>query len=404
MRRSLRRAPAHPARFGPSGRYAVVRVIRWNGDVDQIARYERRFRRAGLPLLIEDWSARTDAFNRAYPLLALVFVVELLGALNLDWSPLANVAAIVGALAFALAAVALSNRLRRRPWLAVPEDLGPAELTGFVLVPALLPLIFNGQLTSALVTAGVNLAVLGIVALGFGFGIGSILLWTLRHLAGQLAVSLMLLARAVPLLLLFALVLFVNAEMWQVFGHMGDDSMIAVGILLGVVVLAFLGVRIPREVRALEAGVAADLAEHDAGAGGVPFVPLRRAQRANVGLVMLISHGLQVLVVTAAISAFFVALGMLIIDRETMESWIGTTGSVVWVPPDIGAPLLLTEELLRVALAIGGLSGVYFAISVLTDAAYREEFLDELTEQMGQTFAARSEYLALLTEQERQGP
>ncbi len=365
--------------------------------MDQIARYERRFRRAGLPLLIEDWSARTDAFNRAYPLLALIFVVELLGALNLDWSPLANVGAIAGALAFAIAAVALSNRLRRRPWLAVPEDLGPAELTGFVLVPALLPLIFNGQLVSALVTAGVNLAVLGVVALGFGFGIGSILLWTLRHLAGQLAVSLMLLARAVPLLLLFALVLFVNAEMWQVFGHMRDDSMIAVGILLSVVVLAFLGVRIPREVRTLEAGVAADLAKSDdAGEGGAPFVPLRRAQRANVGLVMLISHGLQVLVVTAAISAFFVALGMLIIDRETMESWIGTTGSVVWVPPDVGAPLLLTEELLRVALAIGGLSGVYFAISVLTDAAYREEFLDELTENMGQTFAARSEYLALL--------
>ncbi|MFA4927074.1 MAG: hypothetical protein WC558_01050 [Patulibacter sp.] len=367
--------------------------------MDQIARYERRFRRAGLPLLIEDWSARTDAFNRAYPLLALIFVVELLGALNLDWSPLANVAAIVGALTFTLAAVALSNRLRRRPWLAVPEDLGPAELTGFVLVPALLPLIFNGQLTSALVTAGVNLAVLGIVALGFGFGIGSILLWTLRHLAGQLAVSLMLLARAVPLLLLFALVLFVNAEMWQVFGHMRDDSMIAVGILLGVVVLAFLGVRIPREVRTLEAGVAADLAEDPEAA---PFAPLRRPQRANVGLVMLISHGLQVLVVTAAISAFFVALGMLIIDVPTMESWIGTKGTTVWVPPDIGAPLLLTEELLRVALAIGGLSGVYFAISVLTDASYREEFLDELTEQMGQTFAARSEYLALLAEQDRQ--
>lgn len=366
--------------------------------MDEIARYERRFRRAGLPLLIEDWSARTDAFNRAFPLLALIFVVELLGALNLDWSAWANLAAIGGAVGFSLLAVAVVNRRRGRRALAIPEDLGPAELTAFVLVPALVPLLFNGQLTSALVTAGVNLAVLGIVALGFGFGIGSILLWTLRHLAGQLAVSLMLLARAVPLLLLFALVLFVNAEMWQVFGHMRDDSMIAVGILLSVVVLAFLGVRIPREVRTLEAGVAADLAEDEEAA---PFVPLRRPQRANVGLVMLISHGLQVLVVTAAISAFFVVLGMLIIDAPTMESWIGTEGTTIWVPPDIGAPLLLTEELLRVALAIGALSGVYFAISVLTDGSYREEFLDELTDQMAQTFAARSTYLALLAGKEQ---
>lgn len=372
--------------------------------MDEIARYERRFRRAGLPLLIEDWSARTDAFNRAFPLLALIFVVELLGALNLDWSPWANVAAVGGALGFSLLAVVLINRRRGRRALAIPEDLGPAELTGFVLVPALVPLVFNGQPMSALVTALVNLAVLGIVALGFGFGIGAILVWTLRHLAGQLAVSLMLLARAVPLLLLFALVLFINAEMWQVFGHMGDDSMIAVGILLSVVVLAFLGVRIPREVRTLEAGVAADLAaaeEDPAGAGGTTFVPLRRPQRANVGLVMLISHGLQVLVVTAAISAFFVALGMLVIDAQTMESWIGTEGTTLWASPDLGAPLLLTEELLRVALAIGALSGVYFAISVLTDGSYREEFLDELTDQMAQTFAARSEYLALLDEQDQ---
>lgn len=372
--------------------------------MDEIARYERRFRRAGLPLLIEDWSARTDAFNRAFPLLALIFVVELLGALNLDWSPLANVAAVGGALGFSLLAVALLNRRRGRRALAIPEDLGPAELTGFVLVPALVPLLFNGQPMSALVTAGVNLAVLGIVALGFGFGLGAILVWALRHLAGQLAVSLMLLARAVPLLLLFALVLFINAEMWQVFGHMGDDSMVAVAVLLSVVVLVFLGVRIPREVRTLEAGVAADLAAAEQVPGAPAFVPLRRPQRANVGLVMLISHGLQVLVVTAAISAFFVVLGMLIIDTQTMQSWIGTDGTTLWVPPDIGAPLLLTEELLRVALAIGALSGVYFAISVLTDGSYREEFLDELTEQMAQTFAARSEYLSLLEEQEARHP
>lgn len=369
--------------------------------MDEIARYERRFRRAGLPLLIEDWSARTDAFNRAFPLLALIFVVELLGALNLDWSPLANAAAIGGALGFSLLAVVAINRRRGRRSLAIPEDLGPAELTGFVLVPALVPLLFNGQPTSALVTALVNVAVLGIVALGFGFGIGAILVWTLRHLAGQLAVSLMLLARAVPLLLLFALVLFINAEMWQVFGHMGDDSMAAVAILLSVVVLAFLGVRIPREVRTLEAGVAADLAAAEDDPSAPAFVPLRRPQRANVGLVMLISHGLQVLVVTAAISAFFVVLGMLIIDAQTMESWIGTKGTTLWVMADLGAPLLLTEELLRVALAIGALSGVYFAISVLTDGSYREEFLDELTEQMAQTFAARSAYLALLAEKER---
>jgi hypothetical protein len=132
--------------------------------------------------------------------------------------------------------------------------------------------------------------------------------------------------------------------------------------------------------------------------------PLRRPQRANVGLVMLISHGLQVLVVTVAITAFFVALGMLSISAGTTEAWIGTPGTVVsWSPPDLGVPLRITHELLRVSAAIGALSGLYYAISVLTDSAYREEFLDELTDQMARTFEARTTYLRVLGEREAAG-
>jgi hypothetical protein len=54
-------------------------------DVDEplerdrrIRELERRFRSAGLPLLAEDYSATEDVFNRAIPLLAVVFVLEIL--------------------------------------------------------------------------------------------------------------------------------------------------------------------------------------------------------------------------------------------------------------------------------------------------------------------------------------
>ena len=39
--------------------------------------------------------------------------------------------------------------------------------------------------------------------------------------------------------------------------------------------------------------------------------------------------------------------------------------------------------------AIAALSGLYYAIAVLTDATYREEFLEEITVEMRETFAAR---------------
>jgi hypothetical protein len=343
--------------------------------MDDLEAYEERFRRAGLPLLIEGWSAREDALPRAFPLLAIVLCGELLGALNLDWSPWANLGALAAAVALVLGAVAVANRLGGRPLTALPRDLGPVELGLFVVLPALLPLVFGGQVTSALVTAGANVALVALAAFGFGFGLLAILTWALRRVAGQLAASLLLLARAVPLLLLFAFVLFLTTEMWQVFAEIDDGSLVGVTALLVGVGTLFLAVRLPREVRALE---------REAGAGP----PLTRAQRLNVALVMLVSQGLQVLVVSLAIGVFFVAFGLLAVGADVRDAWIQTAGHHVG-PRGLG----LTVELLRVSAMIAALSGLYYAIAVLTDSTYREEFLEEITTELGQTFAVRTEYL-----------
>jgi len=346
--------------------------------------YERQFRRAGLPLLIEGFSAREDVFNRAFPLLALVLLGELLAALDVDWSPLANLGALAAALALALAAVALANRARGRRALAIPERIGLWELAVFVLLPALVQGIFHGGW--GLATVAFNLLLLALVALGYGFGVGAIVVWAARRLGGQLQRSLLLLARAIPLLLIFALVLFVNTEMWNVFADRRTATLVATGLLLALVATAFLVARLPKEVAALVAS---------AGAGDEPLAPLTRLQRLNVGLVLLISHGLQIVVVTLAIGAFFVAFGMIVIDRSVMEAWTGDGGDALLATTVLDVPLLLTWELLRVAGAIAALSGLYYAIAVLTDGAYREEFLDEVTDQMRATFAARADYLRL---------
>jgi hypothetical protein len=62
-----------------------------------------------------------------------------------------------------------------------------------------------------------------------------------------------------------------------------------------------------------------------------------------------------------------------------------------------GYPVQVTEELLRVSGAIAAFSGLYYAIAMLVDAAYRNEFLVEVTGEMRATFAARREYLELLS-------
>jgi hypothetical protein len=350
--------------------------------MDDLAAYERRFRKAGLPLFIEDYTAAEDVFNRAIPLLALVFVGELLGAIDLDWGLAANLAAALGGLAVLLVAVGLVNRLRGRPFLSIPARLGTPELATFVLVPALLPLIFSGQVESAIVTAAANLGLLLLIYLVVGYALPAILREAAVRLVRELATAVVSLTRALPLLLLFAVVLFVNTEMWQVLSTTPWPLMWLLGALLVGLGTLFLVARLPQEVRELEAA-----------APDGP--PLDSRQRVNVGLVVLITHALQVIVVAAGVGAFFVVFGALAVGPEVRESWIGSTGDSLFALDILGEHVDVTEELLRVAGGIAAVSGLYYAIAVLTDSAYREQFLDRMGEEMRSTFRARVDYLAL---------
>ena len=350
---------------------------------DELRAYERRFRRAGLPLFIEDFRASTNVFNRAVPLLGVVFIGQMLNALNLDWSPLGNAAAVVGGLAILLLAVALANRFRGRPMRSVPRTVGKFELALFVLIPAILPLVFGGQWRSALVIAGGNLLFLGLIYGVLGLGLAAILRWVLARLVSQLRGSLELIARAVPLLAIFALLSFTTQEMWQIFSSLSSAifwTIIGLFVLLGT---AFLVVRLPREARALEREAKAD------------DVPLRRRQRLNVGLVMFVSQAVQVLIVSLVVAVFFAAFGLLAIDETVRTDWIGSGGDVLVSFDLFGTELEVTRELLRVAIGLGAFSGFYFAIAMLTDSTYREEFLEELSDEMRASFEARAAYLRL---------
>jgi hypothetical protein len=343
----------------------------------QLRDYERQLRRAGLPLLIEDYSAREDIYNRAIPFLALVFLAELASASNLEWSLAANVAALTLGLVVLLAPIAALNVHRGQHWYALPQRVGYVELAIFVVVPPVLPLLGGGQVGSAAATLGGNLLLLVGIYVVVGYGVLSILRWAMTRVFGQLASALTMLARAIPLLLFFALVLFINTEMWQVFGNIDDGDLIGVIVLFVALGCVFLVARLPGEVRHLEEGERVE-------------PRLTRRQRLNVGLVMFVSYALQTLIVALAVAIFFVLFGLLTISDAVTQAWIGTDGDAVWT---IGGATI-TAELLRVSAAIAAFSGLYYSIAVLTDATYRTEFLGEFEQSLRKTFAVRAEYLA----------
>jgi hypothetical protein len=345
--------------------------------------YERGFRRAGLPLFIEDYSATSDVFTRAVPFLGVVFFIQVLNGVDPEWPVAANVGAVVGGLAILLGGLGLLNHVQGRRVWSVPDRVGVRELAGFVLVPAILPLVFGAHVGWALETAIGNLIILGLVYVVVGYGVLSILRWVGRRILRQLASSTALLARAVPLLMIIVLIAFVNMEMWQVFAQIPEAGLVMSGGLFVGLGTAFLLARLPREVRALE---------REAGAGSRA---LDKRERRNVGLILFISQALQVLLVSLLVGGFFVVFGAIAVTEPVREMWLQGPGDILFTVDLPGQTVEVTEELLRVAGGLAAFSGLYFAIAMLTDATYREEFLDELTAEMRASFRARAQYLSL---------
>jgi hypothetical protein len=352
-------------------------------DAERLREYEDSFRRAGLPLFSEDISPYEDVFNRAAPFLGLVLLGELLGAGNLDWSWWQNLLAVTGGMAILLIAIAMLNHARGRPPRAIPERLGKTELAGFVLIPALLPLIFGGQVGSAVLTAGANLLLLVVIYAVVGLGLLSIVRWVLARILSQLRSAFTLLARAVPLLAIFVLLSFPTQELWGIFSD-PTRGIYAVTIgLLALLAAAFLTIRLPREARELEGDV------------GQSTAPLSRRQLFNVELVMFVSQAIQVLLVSVMIAAFLTVFGVLVVDDRLRADWLGYPGHEILGFHLFGERLELTSELIRVAVGLAAFSGFYFAIAMFTDSTYREEFLGELTSEMRRSFKDRAEYLRL---------
>src|SRR3954451_25026047 len=129
----------------------------------RLAEYEAGFRRAGLPLFVAGTTARTEGWARAVPVLGLVFIGEVLGAIDLRWPPLANAGALVGGFAILLGGLAVARRAGGRPALGGPRGVGAGGLAGFALLPAVLPAIFGGQTRSAWLTAVATLALLAVL-------------------------------------------------------------------------------------------------------------------------------------------------------------------------------------------------------------------------------------------------
>ena len=222
----------------------------------------------------------------------------------------------------------------------------------------------------------------GLAWLVVGFGLVSVVRWAGARLFSQLATSLTVLVRALPLILFFGLLAFFTAEIWQLFNTVPTSRFVAAVVLFVVLGTLFLIVRVPQGTQDVEAAV--ELAG----------VPLRPAQRLNVALVIIVSQALQILLVTMLVWLFFATFGALLVDVDVIAEWTGEQPQILFRIPFID-DVVVTRQLLRAAFGIAAFSGLYYAVAMLVDATYRDEFVGELKEKLRSTFLIRAEYLEL---------
>lgn len=357
--------------------------------------------------MIADYNAAEDVFTRALPLLSLVFLFSMVGALSDDFSMAENIGVAIGGFGLLLGIWAGVNWLRGiRPLLTRPQRVGRLELAVFILGPALVPIVFGGQFSTAGLTIVSNLAILGVVYLGASYGVVAILSWAVRHLFNDLRGAVRIGMRALPLLLLFNAFLFINAEVWQVTSRI-DVTLLVAGLGLFVVLgVVFLLSRLPGEVSELatfhSASEVANLCtgtpmEGVTGTADLPDYPLSRRQRGNVGLVLLFSQGVLVLAVSVFIGGFFVVFGLIIMNPDTLVQWTEQPLNELYSVSFRGDRIVLTEELLRAAGFLAAFSGLYFTVNAATEPTYRKEFFDGLLGEVRQSMAVRETYLRKLS-------
>ena len=374
-------------------------------------RCERWFVRRGLPHLIDDYTATDDIFTRMAPFLAGVVFLEFFLAFGDRWTGWSQAVAFLGGIAALVGGVVLVNRIRGRRSFQLPDDIGVWELALYVVLP-IVPTVIGSQgsaLDNAVSVVAFNLVLLAVGYVVTSWALIPMMRWSFGQVRRQVTDVANLAMKSLPTLLIFSAFIFINAEMWQV----ANDFTLP---LFGMVVLLLVGIGgifIFVSVRRLTVDLArfsawGDVRPRCANTPVEEIIPaddepapdtpplVRRAEW-NVNLLLFVAQGIQVLLVSLVITTFYVVFGLLTVREETLLQWT-TVGELTYERDwavDIaifGTDLIFTRQLLLVALFIGMFSGLNFAVQVITDDTYREEFIADMTAEVRDALAVRAVY------------
>ena len=369
---------------------------------------ERWFVRRGLPHAIDDYSAREDVLTRTVPFLSLVFLAEVVTTAFGDrFTGWAQAGALAIAIAIVIGGIGAVNRARRRRTFALPDDIGPAELALFIVLPAVLAFTLDRSSTEAALLAVGNTLLVGLAFVFAYYGVLPMIVFGLRQVWRRLQTLTQLMARVLPLLLLFVTFVFLNAEMWQVANDFTPAAYAVVTVSIAAIAFGFVAVRLPIELDHLARFESWDEVCAIASRTNAPHLPLvvdeltvplldlDRRDRRNVSVLLFVSYAVQVLLIGLIVTAVLVVFGVLAIREATILQWTvrpeDTLDAILRFRIG-GATHVLTWNHLAVAGFIGVFSMLQFAVQLMRDEDYRAEFSTDVSGEIREVLAVQALY------------
>lgn len=380
--------------------------------VDRIRRTETWFSHNGLPQFVSDYNSREHIWTRALPALVFIMALQLISAV---WYAVSNGSRVVPVVALAFAGFillgqGLISKRRRGYWFAPADRVGWPVLVAFLACGIVSEMVQLGNevegetvtWASVLAAFALQAFLLAFIYILTRFAVLSMIGWGIRQTIRSASDLYIVATKALPLLLIVMIVLFINTEMWQVAGSLdGPVLWASAGMLLLLGVLVTLE-RTHEQILTLDQDAPVEQLRRscqgtplaDAAFDTAPPPDLRRPQRRNLMIAAIFTQVVQAALIGFLIWLFFMVFGMVAISLPVQEAWMGDLGSVdVWWT--FADDHVLSRALVRVSTFLGAFAAFYVTIYASSDPVFRASFSEDIGASLQQAVDVRRVYLGM---------
>lgn len=269
-------------------------------------------------------------------------------------------------------------------------------------ITAAVVLTVAGYLNAGAASVLQSVVIVAVVLILTGLGVGSVLGWAVRITLSHLASVGALAVRALPVVLLTALVFF-NTYVWIMAAMISGMRLLVAMVFLVSMAAVFVISGTVERVRPMLRSSAVVPADSErltdtpfatmpdpkpAPDGSDTFGPTR-IERLNVVFVLATSQLVQIWVVAALTGTIYLLLGLIVLTPELLKEWTHLSRSEAIV---LGCTLPVPDSLIHMSLFLGALTFTYVSARAVGDGDYRSTFLDPRIEDLHAALIARNRY------------